>query len=251
MLKFLRPLYETYMWDTFNTCNSVTFTNTHISFHTDISEDMHLKKMQNGANRFLQNSKRKYLRKEVGYLTIQTIDPAFLSRAVLRATRSIDSSTAEGLKCQSTVIERLRLFRDSAQGAITWFVAVIRARGTADKRAVQFAANGINLDPRGTYVRVVRATHWACRTQHLARGYLDTHRRPLSCSHESYAPRRLCAKRQCCTRLQVFCRRFHESVSPVDESRKKMSHGNEAGERLLTLVSGGRFPRNRRAKLLI
>lgn len=56
------------------------------------------------------------------------------------------------------------------QGAITWFVVVIRARGTADKRAAWFAANGINLGSRGTYVRVVRATHWACRTQRMARG---------------------------------------------------------------------------------
>lgn len=60
--------------------------------------------------------------------------------------------------------------RMTVQGAITWFVAVIRARGTADKRAAWFAANGINLGSRGTYVRVVRATHWACRTQRLARG---------------------------------------------------------------------------------
>lgn len=60
--------------------------------------------------------------------------------------------------------------RQTVQGAISWFVAVIRARGTADKRAAWFAANGINLGSRGTYVRVVRATHWACRTQRLARG---------------------------------------------------------------------------------
>ena len=60
--------------------------------------------------------------------------------------------------------------RMTVQGAITWFVAVIRARGTADKRAAWFAANSINLGSRGTYVRVVRATHWACRTQRLARG---------------------------------------------------------------------------------
>lgn len=35
--------------------------------------------------------------------------------------------------------------RMTVQDAITWFVAVIRARGTADKRAAWFAANGINL----------------------------------------------------------------------------------------------------------
>lgn len=57
-----------------------------------------------------------------------------------------------------------------ADARCDYLVAVIRARGTADKRAAWFAANGINLGSRGTYVRVVRATHWACRTQRLARG---------------------------------------------------------------------------------